>query len=277
MKYILALIMLIPCVSANIVISQVLYDPIATESGGEAVELQNVGSEPVDISGWVLETEASRKDATLPSAVLFPGDTYLIADTNWETKRDNATWKSADHEEAISLGNSNSGVAIKNGETIIDSIGWGDEAEINPGLFEGSPTTPAQPGMALLRMQDTDDNSEDIITAPPSFEEGILVPITIVVTFTQRLEVSKSLHIAPEGVLTITNHATSPVQVELVLQDLWSELGTISKAAIQIEESSPLVIDAGVNKEIKFKLNAPKDALPGKYTSMLRVKYTFLE
>ena len=49
MKYLLWFVLLAPIVSANVVISQVLYDPIGTESGGEAIELRNEGSSAVDI------------------------------------------------------------------------------------------------------------------------------------------------------------------------------------------------------------------------------------
>src|SRR3989338_2617051 len=94
-------------------ISQVLPNPLGSESGGEAVELYNPVESALDISGWTLATEVSQAD------VVFPGGTvisahghYFVADVGWSTLRDNMTWPGADHEEALGLNNLDSGVAL---------------------------------------------------------------------------------------------------------------------------------------------------------------------
>ena len=69
--FILAMLTCVTFAQAEVVIYQVLYDPVGTESGGEAVELKNTGDEPVDVSGWMIATDSSNHDATLPSNTLL--------------------------------------------------------------------------------------------------------------------------------------------------------------------------------------------------------------
>ncbi len=181
---VMALFLALPQAHAAVVISQVLYDPIGSESGGEAVELRNDGSAGVDIGGWVLSTETSASDATIPSgAVLSAGAVYLVADSGWSTAKDNPDWKPADHEETLTLANSNSGIALKDaGGAVIDAVGWGDSAEIKPGLWEGSPASEVESGKALVRSQDTGDNLADFDSGEPEFFGGSAVVIVVNVT-----------------------------------------------------------------------------------------------
>src|SRR3989344_9360238 len=128
MKYLLILLMCATA-QAEIVVYQVLYDPIGSESGGEAVELKNSGKEAVDLSGWVLATDASEKDATIPAnTILLPGMTYLVADENWNDKKDDFAWKKADHEETITLGNTNGWVKLMQDQNVRDEVTWGNKS-----------------------------------------------------------------------------------------------------------------------------------------------------
>ena len=159
----------------NLLITQVLYDPITTETGGEAIEIFNPTNRSVDISLWTLKTEASAADATIPnSTILEPGSYYLIADSGWNASKDNPAWRNADHEEAITLANADAGVALANGTAIIDAAGWGNASNINAGLFEGTPAPHVAEGKALIRKfnlsyQDTGNNSADFYAAGPNF------------------------------------------------------------------------------------------------------------
>jgi hypothetical protein len=163
------------CMAAdNVVISEVLYDPLVTETGGEAVELYNPTGSAVDISGYVIKTESSAADATVPAGtVLEAGAYYLIADTGWSSSKDDASWPEADHEEAITMSNTDAGVALAMPDgTIVDAVGWGSAAGIGSGLYEGTPADPVSPGSSLLRTDpsvDTGDNSIDFTEAVPVF------------------------------------------------------------------------------------------------------------
>lgn len=166
---------LMPAVCAagdNVIISEVLYDPVGTETGGEAVELYNPTAGPIDISGYTIRTESSATDATVPDGTTLPAHTfYLIADTGWSTLRDDTNWPEADHEEAITMSNTDAGVALvhPNG-TILDAVGWGDPAGIGAGLHEGTPTTIVASGNSIRRTDtniDTDDNNADFTESAP--------------------------------------------------------------------------------------------------------------
>jgi hypothetical protein len=182
--WLLALPVLLNAVQASVVISQVFYDPAGTESGGEAVEISNGGSSAVDIGKWVLATESSAADATIPEGtMLAPGQSFLIADSGWSSAKDNPAWKSADLEETITMANSDSGIALKDSSgAVIDAVGWGNPAGIKQGLYEGTPASQVQAGKALSRTQDTGNNAADFSEAEPMFFSGEAVAIIANVT-----------------------------------------------------------------------------------------------
>ncbi len=159
--------------AANVIITEVLYDPINSETGGEAVRIYNPSAVPVDIGNWSLATETSAEDATIPAGtVLSPSSYYLVADAGWSTLKDSPEWPAADLEEAITLSNVDAGVALKNGTTIIDAVGWGSGVNIGAGLFEGNPSNGTAPGQSLKRRFeagyiDTDDNAADFFASEP--------------------------------------------------------------------------------------------------------------
>ncbi len=272
MKWIIWLILYAQLASASIVINQVLYDPVGTESGGEAVELKNDGSSAVDVSGWVLKTESSAADATFPAnTILQPGTTFLIADEGWSANKDDSSWKSADYEEKLTLGNTDSGIALISNTTVVDAVGWGDKEAIDISLFEGSPAVMVASGKALLRTKDTDDNIQDFIETVPDFQDGIPVPVTANVTVSlPSIEVSKSLNLAPEGILSIKNNGAAAVSIKLVFNDLHYKNYTIPKSAITIDETEFTVLPSTEHKST-ISLRIPANTIPGSYTSTLRV------
>ncbi|MFC1741364.1 lamin tail domain-containing protein [Nanoarchaeota archaeon] len=166
------------CLAADhVVISEVYYDPIGTETGGEAVELYNPTGGDVDISGYVIATESSASDAVVPGGtVLLSGGYYLITDTGWSGLKDDAGWPDADHEEAITMSNTDAGVALlyPNG-TSVDAVGWGSAAGIGAGLSEGTPAVDVGAGMSLLRSDvgsDSDDNSVDFVESAAELQNS---------------------------------------------------------------------------------------------------------
>ena len=182
---------LLPKFASAVVIQQVLYDPIS-ESGGEAVELYNPDSSAMDISGWAIATETSATDAVVPANTSIAAKGYyLIADKGWNSSKDNAKWRLADHEETITLTNTNAGVALidANGKTV-DAIGWGDKSKIDDGLYEGTPAKHVKQSRALLRQKDTGDNSKDFVDSVPDFFGKNTIKITVNVTGTNTSNVT---------------------------------------------------------------------------------------
>ncbi len=177
---IIALIIIIPCVKANIIISQVLPNPA---DGIEIIELQNTGNEAINITGWTIETERSVKDATLKGTITA-GERFIIADTGYNT---------SDYAETITLSDTDSGIALRNNNNdIIDAVGWGNPDNINEWLYETTPADNPKKGTALLRIRDTNNNKDDFITTTPDFNKGIDAIIEITNTSTQSVNLTIS-------------------------------------------------------------------------------------
>ncbi len=272
-KQIIAILLLSVCVSANVVISQVLYDPVGTESGGEAIELKNTGSSVIDLSDWVIATEASNTDIIIPQGEFIePGKTFLVADSGWSTKRDDAEWRDADLEDTMTLGNSDSGIALKDSSgNFIDAVGWGDSEEIEDDLWEGVPAAMVSQGKSLLRVDDTNDNSEDFIESEPNFFEGVPVLVEADITVSAPVvEVSDKLELSPDSFLVVKNNRDYPVVVDVRVSDLVFGRNVIEKENVDIEDGS-FTVQPNEEKKVRVSLK-DVSAPPGRYSSMFRVK-----
>ncbi len=143
-----------------VIISQVLYDPIISDTYGEAVELYNPTSSTIDISNYIIKTTSSAADATIPlNTFMQPNSYFLITDINFNNYKDNESFPNPDYQESITLSNSNSGVALIHNNLTIDAIGWGNSSP----LFESAPAPEVQQGKSLRRLTltDTDNNLLD--------------------------------------------------------------------------------------------------------------------
>jgi len=150
----------------HLVISQILYDPVNTETGGEAIELYNPTMRDVNLSGYVVKTKTSATDVVLPNAIIKSKGFYLIGDGGWSTNKDNETYPIADYEDTFTLVNTDGGLALMFNGTIIDAVGWGNSSIIPTGLYEGLPSQYVKEGYVLRRVepeQDTNNNSVDFI------------------------------------------------------------------------------------------------------------------
>ena len=207
-------------ISAQVVIKEVLYDPVDSETTGEAVLLYNEGSSSVDVSDWVLATESSSTDATLPQGMsISPGGYLLIADSGFSLNKYNSSWPDADYEEAISLSNSDAGVALKNGDVIVDAVGWGNPLNIEEGLYEGTPHLGTIEGESLRRDADTNDNSIDLHTTTPIFytTQPEYNPLELVLNL--EVNITSVLEILSLKILADDNSSKEGVQIIPVLDD----------------------------------------------------------
>ncbi|MEA3378653.1 MAG: lamin tail domain-containing protein [Nanoarchaeota archaeon] len=104
-KIILCLIMLgaIPMVSANIIITEVMFDPTQTSSqtDGEWIEIFNDGNEPVDLTDWKID------NYNFDDYVIQPGEYVVIA-------RELVDGTDADNESFESYWGNNDGVWDEN-------------------------------------------------------------------------------------------------------------------------------------------------------------------
>lgn len=153
MRYIIIAMLVVQCAAADVFISQVF-------PSGDMVELYNDGS-AVNITGWSLMTEKSDADAVL-EGVMLPYSYYTIGDVG----------SGADWEEAISLYNSDSGVALAD-EEVVDAVGWGETS-----LVMGS-SAPNPGQLSLVRINRSGNNSADFSLLPPNFGKGIFAEVVV--------------------------------------------------------------------------------------------------
>ncbi|TAL52727.1 MAG: lamin tail domain-containing protein [Nanoarchaeota archaeon] len=196
---IVAVLMAANAVNAAVLITEVYYDPVSTENGGEAVELYNTGDQPQMIGDWIIKTKSSAIDAKIPAGTILPSKTfYLIADTGWNISKDDSTWPNADYEEALTLSNTDGGVTLLNDNgTVLDSVGWGIASP--PDFYEGTPADEVFAGNSLQRkfssgiFTDSNNNSFDFYGSVPNLQSSTssrisgTVDITINITKPQGL------------------------------------------------------------------------------------------
>lgn len=186
-------------VNAAVLITEIYYDPIGSENGGEAIEIYNNGDQPASIGNWIIKTKSSAIDATIPPETILPSKTfYLLADASWNISKDDSTWPNADYEEALTLSNTDGGVALLNENgTVQDSVGWGIASP--PDLYEGTPAGEVSAGNSLQRkfsngvFTDSNNNSFDFDGGAPDLQSSTssrisgTVDITINITKPQGL------------------------------------------------------------------------------------------
>ena len=154
--------------AAQVVINEVLYDPDGGDTGREFVELLNCGRDGVLLTGWVLESGngANPDDWTVEWIggdldYLEAGGLFVIGEGDVLPPPDCVT--------ALDLQNGPDGVKLTDGESVLDTVGWGEP--LFPEYFEGSPAGDVTGGLSLARSPDcfdNDDNALDFIGAPPT-------------------------------------------------------------------------------------------------------------
>lgn len=228
--FLLIILLIVQPVFANVIISEVLYNPINSETSGEAIVLYNNGNTAVDISGWTIATESSPKDATIPpNTTILPGRNLLIADNDFSLNKYDSSWPDPFHEEPITMSNTDAGVALKNNDVIIDAVGWGNPNNIDDGLYEDTPHSGAKEGESLQRVnyQDSDDNSADFMAGKPIFFREYN-PLKIIIDL----------------IINITNKEPTILNFEIMADD------NASKSGVQIKPVSGGIKTFGVLVEV---------------------------
>ncbi|MBP8251418.1 MAG: ExeM/NucH family extracellular endonuclease [Herpetosiphon sp.] len=142
-----------------------------TVANDEFIELHNVGSTSYDLNGHsvVYRSATGTTDTNLgitwtTSTIIPAGGYYLIGHTAYDgTPTADKTYSSA------AMGGGGGGVALKNGATIVDSVGWGTATN----AFVETTATSAPPvndsrSRKNSGCTDTDNNSLDFEATSPS-------------------------------------------------------------------------------------------------------------
>lgn len=166
---IIAIALLLSQIVQAVRIEEIYYDPINSETNGEALVLFNPENENVDISNWTIRSHKLAIDITIPENTKIKANNYfLITDKGWDEGKDNKEWPSSDYEEALSLGNTDYGIGLydKN-EQLIDKVGWGKKENIENNMYYLNPASKVITGNSLLRISDTNNNSNDFRESEP--------------------------------------------------------------------------------------------------------------
>ncbi len=177
-SFILLLIFLSSKSSANILINEVMYNPVTNDNYNEWIELFNPTNKPINISNWTIDDNSAKDylegdfDNGNGTTIIPPKGYAIIADRetkiyeNFSIPIDAIRLYVDDSSIGNGLGNNGDKLILKNKtEEIIDAIEWGnDYSDIS-----GMPADIIGEGFSLSRYQniDTDDSSID-------FYEGII-------------------------------------------------------------------------------------------------------
>ena len=169
--FLVLVLLTLPGVLANVLITEVLYNPETSESDTEFVEIFNQGEQDIDISGWILNTTTIQ--ATIPSGTTIKANGYFLIADNDDNNNWPSLWAKPDYsEEEISLTNTNSGIQLLDSDgNLVDVVGWG--SPIN-GLYEGTPHQEVSEGESLSRIKqnssfvDTNNNANDFSATTPN-------------------------------------------------------------------------------------------------------------
>ena len=164
--------------SAQIVINEFQYDDAGTDDR-EFVELFNPGTDPIDISGWILgglDPAGANTATTIPaSTVIAAGGYYVIGQTGV---------KNVNQVVTSIFENDNETLELRNGATLVDALAYetnkgvafasGVSAQVGPGIFGNLATTdlagtPLNTTVSLGRFvdgRDTNNNGRDFGLRP---------------------------------------------------------------------------------------------------------------
>ncbi|MEL6104418.1 MAG: lamin tail domain-containing protein [Planctomycetota bacterium] len=130
--------------ASTVVISEIMYNPASSEPDAEWIEIVNLGTESINISGWRLDDEDSSDWALLPPCTtpLQPGDVAVIHNDVISSEVFRDRWSIADSVKLVGVGwgslangpsLSNEILTLSNTTgTLIDEVNYDDDGAVWP-------------------------------------------------------------------------------------------------------------------------------------------------
>ncbi len=120
-----------PQAYAGVILNEILFDPVGTDTGGEWIEIYNTGSEPADMSGWQMYPDQAGYFFFSEGFVLGPGSFVLVRLRSAGSR----TAQELFHAGAdANMGNTAGSVALfvpgkRGADTIRSFVQWGREKQ----------------------------------------------------------------------------------------------------------------------------------------------------
>lgn len=150
----LLFIILLPSLVHGMVINEIMYDVLGTDSGREWIEVYNDSSESVDFSKWkILENSVNHSVKLITGSEIIPaGGFAIIADNDVNFVIDNPNYKGTLFDSVFSLTNTGETLALvdSTGKNIheisfsdtLGAKGDGNSLQLNDSLLISAPSTP---------------------------------------------------------------------------------------------------------------------------------------
>lgn len=159
-----ATVLSMSCVQAKTVISEVLYDASTTDNGNVFVEL--FGTPGTVLDGLLLEgvngADGSVYRSTVLAGIIPATGVFLIGDDSGDGS---SFITNTDLVREIDFQNGPDSVVLRNGDTVLDALGYGDFTGLQfAGEGDAAPDAPA--GYSLARqdpMLDSNNNLNDFM------------------------------------------------------------------------------------------------------------------
>ncbi|MCU1361094.1 MAG: hypothetical protein JWN99_2383, partial [Ilumatobacteraceae bacterium] len=143
----------------DVVISEIMYNPVSDVDNDEFLELTNIGATAVDLSGWVF----SGITLTFPAGATIPANGRLVVSPN--AARTQATYGvTPAYVYTGKLSNSGEKVSLKSGTTTIDTVTFG--------TADPWPTTADGLGPSIELIDPTLDNNDGLNWASSTALQG---------------------------------------------------------------------------------------------------------
>ena len=114
-------------------INEVMYNPAGSEVEGEWIELLNNGSEPVNVTGWIVTDQDGSDDFVFPRMEMPPGAFVVLHAGSGSNTTDFASGSAHFYlfKHSAFLGNSGDDICLMNGSEVMDYVSYGNSTSID--------------------------------------------------------------------------------------------------------------------------------------------------